>query len=126
MQKVIVLGSTGSVGKSSLEVIEQNKDKYEISCLVSNSNEKSIKAQAKKHKNAKIYVDKPSKNFLSKRLIKKDELLGLISSKKVDTVIAAISGSDGLELIHHSIISGKKVLIANKEPRVMAGEFIVR
>ena len=47
MQKVIVLGSTGSVGKSSLEVIEQNKDKYEISCLVSNSNEKSIKAQAK-------------------------------------------------------------------------------
>ena len=126
MQKVIVLGSTGSVGKSSLEVIEQNKDKYEISCLVSNSNEKSIKAQAKKHKNAKIYVDKPSKNFLSKRLIKKDELLGLISSKKVDTVIAAISGSDGLELIHHSIISGKKVLIANKEPLVMAGEFIVR
>ena len=126
MQKVIVLGSTGSVGKSSLQVIEQNKDKYEISCLVSNTNEKSIKAQAKNHRNAKIYVDKPSENFLSKRLIKKDELLRLISSKKVDTVVAAISGSDGLELIHHSIVSGKKVLIANKEPLVMAGEFVVK
>jgi len=126
MQKVIVLGSTGSVGKSSLQVIEQNKDKYEISCLVSNTNEKSIKAQAKNHRNAKIYLDKPSENFLSKRLIKKDELLRLISSKKVDTVVAAISGSDGLELIHHSIVSGKKVLIANKEPLVMAGEFVVK
>ncbi len=126
MNKIVLLGSTGSVGKSSLEVIEKNKDKYEISCLVANSNEKSIRVQAKKHKNAKIYIDKPSKKFFSKRLIKKDNLLKLISSKKIGTVIAAISGSDGLELIHHSIVSGKKVLIANKEPLVMAGEFLAR
>jgi len=126
MHKIVLLGSTGSVGNSSLEIIEKNKDKYEISCLVANSNERSIKEQAKKHKKAKIYIDKPSKIFSSNRFIKKDELLRLISSKNVDTVIAAISGSDGLELIHHSIISGKKVLIANKEPLVMAGEFIVR
>lgn len=125
MQKVVILGSTGSVGKSSLEVIEKNKEKYEIACLVALSNEELIKVQARKHKKAKIYIEKPRDKLSSKKLINKNDLLKLISGKDVDIVIAAISGSDGLELIHHSIVSGKKVLIANKEPLVMAGDFIV-
>jgi len=125
MQKVVLLGSTGSVGKSSLEVIEKNKEKFEIACLVAFSNEKLIKAQAKRHEKAKIYIEKSSDNLPTKKLIKKNDLLKLISSENVDIVIAAISGSAGLELVHHSIVSGKKVLIANKEPLVMAGEFIV-
>ena len=125
MQKVVLLGSTGSVGKSSLDVIEKNKDQYEIACLVALSNESLIKAQAKRHKKAKIYIENPRGKLSPKKFIDKNDLLKLISSKDVDIVIAAISGSDGLELIHHSIVSGKKVLIANKEPLVMAGEFIV-
>jgi len=125
MQKVVLLGSTGSVGKSSLEVIEKNKEKYEVACLVALSNIESIKAQAKRHKKAKIYVEKSGNKISSKKFINRNELLKLISSNDVDTVIAAISGSDGLELIHHAVLSGKKVLIANKEPLVMAGEFLV-
>ena len=125
MKKVVLLGSTGSVGKSSLEVIEKNKEKYEVACLVAFSNIESIKAQAKRHKKAKIYIEKSENKIASKRFINRNELLKLISSNDVDTVIAAISGSDGLELIHHSILSGKKVLIANKEPLVMAGELLV-
>ena len=125
MQKVVLLGSTGSVGKSSLEVIEKNKEKYEVACLVALSNLESIKAQAKRHKKAKIYIEKSGNKIASKKFINRNELLKLISSSDVDTVIAAISGSDGLDLIHHSILSGKKVLIANKEPLVMAGELLV-
>ena len=125
MQKVVLLGSTGSVGKSSLEVIEKNKEKYEVACLVAFSNIESIKAQAKRHKKAKIYIEKSGNKIASEKFIDRNDLLKLISSNDVDTVIAAISGSDGLELIHHSILSGKKVLIANKEPLVMAGEFLV-
>ena len=126
MQKVVLLGSTGSVGKSSLEVIEKNKDKYEIACLVAMSNQDLIKAQAKKHKKAKIYIEKQKDNLSTEKFLNRNDLLKLISGKDVDIVIAAISGSEGIELIHHSIISGKKVLIANKEPLVMAGEFIVK
>ena len=125
MQKVVLLGSTGSVGNSSLEVIEKNKEKYEVACLVALSNIESIKAQAKRHKKAKIYIEKSGNKIASKKFINRNELLKLISSNDVDTVIAAISGSDGLDLIHHSILSGKKVLIANKEPLVMAGELLV-
>lgn len=125
MQKVVILGSTGSIGKSSIEVIKKNKDKFKIACLVANSNEELILAQSKRYKNSKIYLENPKKIKSSKKLIEKDELLKLISSKDVDIVIAAISGSDGLELIHHSIKNGKKILIANKEPLVMAGEFLM-
>ncbi|GIS22204.1 MAG: hypothetical protein CM15mP123_01060 [Gammaproteobacteria bacterium] len=51
---------------------------------------------------------KKAKSKSSERTIDRKQLYDLISDSKVDTVIAAISGSDGLELTHHSIISGKK------------------
>ena len=125
MKKIVILGSTGSVGRSSLDVIKGNND-YVVKCLVASSNEKLIKKQAKSHKEAKIYLENPKTNNFSNKSISKDSLYDLISSSQTDTVIAAISGSSGLELIHHSIKSGKKILIANKEPLVMAGEFLLR
>jgi 1-deoxy-D-xylulose-5-phosphate reductoisomerase len=70
MQKVALLGSTGSVGKSSLEVIEKNKDKYEIACLVAFSNENLIKAQAKTHKKAKIFIEKPRDKLSTEEVYK--------------------------------------------------------
>jgi len=126
MDNIIILGSTGSIGKSSIEVIKKNKKEFDVSCLVASSNESLIKNQAKDFKNSKIFLENPKKNNFSKKLICKEDLLKLISSNKANIVIAAISGSEGLELIYHSIKSGKKVLIANKEPLVMAGEFLMK
>ena len=126
MDNVIILGSTGSIGKSSIEVIKKNNKEFDVSCLVASSNESLIKNQAKDFKNSKIFLENPKKNNFSKKLICKEDLLKLISSNKTNIVIAAISGSEGLELIYHSIKSGKKVLIANKEPLVMAGEFLMK
>ena len=126
MDNVIILGSTGSIGKSTIEVIKKNNKEFDVSCLVASSNESLIKNQAKDFKNSKIFLENPKKNNFSKKLICKEDLLKLISSNKANIVIAAISGSEGLELIYHSIKSGKKVLIANKEPLVMAGEFLMK
>lgn len=125
MQNIVILGSTGSIGKSSLEIIRANRDKFNISCLVASTNEKLITDQAREFKKAKIYLEKKAKSKSSERKIDRKQLYDLISDSKVDTVIAAISGSDGLELTHHSIISGKKVLLANKEPLVMGGDFLM-
>ncbi|GIR03681.1 MAG: hypothetical protein CM15mP13_2750 [Pseudomonadota bacterium] len=55
-------GSTGSVGKSSLEVIEQNK-KYVAKCLVASKNSNLINQQSKIHKQAKIYLENPKKKL---------------------------------------------------------------
>ena len=126
MDNVIILGSTGSIGRSSIEVIKKNNKEFDVNCLVASSNESLIKNQAKDFKNSKIFLENPKKNNFSKKLICKEDLLKLISSNKTNIVIAAISGSEGLELIYHSIKSGKKVLIANKEPLVMAGEFLMK
>ena len=125
MQNIVILGSTGSIGKSSLEIIRANRDKFNVSCLVASTNEKLITYQAREFKKAKIYLEKKAKSKSSERTIDRKQLYDLISDSKVDTVIAAISGSDGLELTHHSIISGKKVLLANKEPLVMGGDFLM-
>jgi len=125
MQKIIILGSTGSVGKSSIKVIDENKEIFDVLGLAAYSNEQLICEQSKKFKNAKTYLENPKNKNYSDRKLSKNELYELISSSEVDTVIAAISGSDGLELIHHSILSGKKVLIANKEPLVMAGKYLI-
>tara|TARA_B100001989_G_scaffold174811_1_gene126339 strand:+ start:3274 stop:4419 length:1146 start_codon:yes stop_codon:yes gene_type:complete len=125
MQKILILGSTGSVGVSSLKIISQNKDLFDVRGLAAFSNEKLIIKQSKKFKNAKIYLENPKNKNYSDKKISREALYELISSSEVDTVIAAISGSDGLELTYHSIISGKKVLVANKEPLVMAGEFLI-
>ena len=125
MQKIIILGSTGSVGRSSLKIISQNKKLFDVLGLVAFSNEKLIREQSNKFKNAKTYLENPKNKNYSNKKISKEALYELISSSEVDTVIAAISGSEGLELTYHSIISGKKVLVANKEPLVMAGEFLI-
>lgn len=125
MRKIIILGSTGSVGKAAFDFISKNKKDYEVVCLVASTNEKVINKQAEKYINCKTYLENPKKANYSKKSLTKDKLLELIASNKVDTVIAAISGSKGLDLIHHSISCGKRVLIANKEPLVMAGEFLI-
>ncbi len=84
MQKIIVLGSTGSVGKSSLEVIEQNKN-YVAKCLVASKNSNLINQQSKIHKKAKIYLENPKKtNLLSKPLIDKDKLYDIIFNRHVE------------------------------------------
>ena len=125
MQKIVILGSTGSVGRSSIKIINQNKELFDVLGLAAYSNEKLIGEQSNKFLNAKTYLENPKNKNYSVKKISKEALLDLISNPEVDTVIAAISGSDGLELTYHSIISGKKVLVANKEPLVMAGEFLI-
>ena len=97
MQKVVILGSTGSVGKSSLQVIEKNKERYEVVCLVAFSNENLINEQAKRHKKAKIYIEKLKDKTSTKQTINKNNLLKLISSKDVDIVICLLYTSDAAD-----------------------------
>ena len=74
MQNIVILGSTGSIGKSSLEIIRANRDKFNVSCLVASSNEKLITDQASEFKKAKIYLEKKAKSKSSKRTIDRHQL----------------------------------------------------
>ena len=123
MKKVLILGSSGSVGQSTLEVIEANNEDFSLAGLVAKSNEKLLLEQANKYKvNNICLINKKSKNDF---FISESELEDLIFSDQVDVVVAAISGIAGLKTILSSIQAGKRVLIANKEPLVAAGQILM-
>tara|TARA_A200000113_G_scaffold182804_1_gene169051 strand:+ start:75 stop:1205 length:1131 start_codon:yes stop_codon:yes gene_type:complete len=124
VKKVLILGSTGSIGKSTIEVIEANKKDFLITGLVARSNENLLLQQAKKF-NVKNICLTESKN-LEEKYISETDLEDLISSDQVDIVVAAISGVAGLKNILNAVRAGKKVLIANKEPLVAAGQILMK
>ena len=134
MSKIAVLGATGSIGTSALEVIEANKDKFSISLLAADSNSKKIFQQCLKFNPKYVYLRNNSaakelKKTLSTKnlrtvIIDESELLEIISLLEVDIVIAGIVGIAGLKLVHKAAESGKRILLANKESYVVAGELL--
>ena len=124
MKNVLILGSTGSIGKSTIEVIEANKDDFFIAGLVAKSNEKLLTEQAEKFNVKNVCLtDQTSKN---EKFISESKMEDLIVGDQVDIVVAAISGVVGLKTILKAVKAGKRVLIANKEPLVAAGEILMR
>ena len=124
MKKVLILGSTGSIGQSTLEVIKANNKDFSISGLMAKSNKKLLLEQANKFNVKKIcLINNDSKNDI---FVSESEIEDLIFSDQVDIVVAAISGIAGLKTILSSIKAGKRILIANKEPLVAAGQILMK
>jgi len=135
MENIALLGSTGSIGTSSVEVLNNNLEKFRIILLTANTNHELLLDQCKKVNPKYAYIsDKDSfikfqqglnKSSLSTELIgAEDELHSLLESNQIDSVIAGIMGVSGLSLVHKSIEFGKKLLLANKESYIVAGELL--
>ena len=137
MQSISVLGSTGSIGESTLDVIAQHQDKYSVHALTGNRRLKKLAAQCIQHR-AKFAVvnDAVSARKLSdfiadangstQVLQGEDGLCEVASSEQVDIVMAAIVGAAGLVPTLAAIGADKKVLLANKESLVMAGSIFMQ
>ena len=130
-KKICILGSTGSIGKTTLEIISKNKKDFDVVLLSGNNNVKLLITQAKKFKPKYIY----SNNFYFKeklRIFCKDNNINLIDDlillKKIkfDITVAAISGIAGLIPTINIIKFSKKVLIANKESIICGWKFILK
>ncbi len=122
-KKVAILGSTGSIGKTTFDIIKKNKKDYEICLLSTNKNIKEILKQAYLF-NVKnlIITNKDKFNYLKKsKKYKKINFynnfnnLSKIFKKKIDYTMSSISGLDGLEPTLKIIKHTKKIAIANKE-----------
>ena len=130
-KKICILGSTGSIGQATLEIISKNKKDFDVVLLSGNNNFKLLIAQAKKFKPKYIY----SNNFYFKEKIKLfcinnkiyfiDDLI-LLKKVKFDITIAAISGIAGLIPTINIIKFSKKILIANKESIICGWKFILK
>lgn len=136
MNSITILGSTGSIGESTLDVVAQHSDQYSIFALTGCRQLEKL-AQQSVQFNAKyaVVTDESSAKRLT-LLIKglkgttevifgDDALSDVASSNEVDIVMAAIVGAAGLLPTLSAVKAGKKVLLANKESLVMAGSIFM-
>ena len=132
MKKIVLLGATGSIGDSCLNVIRQNKDQFQLMAIALNGNlDKAQRIYDEFHPEyiyiAESNLDNRHSLFSSKAKILSDAdgLQGLIEDTDTDIVISAISGFAGLEASYFAINAGKTILVANKESIVAAGDILM-
>lgn len=132
-KKIVILGSTGSIGTQSIDVIASNPDKFELFGITAHSNSELLICQAKKYKPNFVIVTKDEcypivKDALSNEDIKVfagiDSVCDLVSMPSVDIVVTAMVGYAGLKPTISAVKAGKTIALANKETLVVAGELI--
>ena len=129
-KKIAIIGSTGSVGKSTLEVIKKNKKNFDVIFLSANNNYKTLIKQAKKF-NVKNVLIKNEKYYLKvKKSLKKTKVfsgeisINKIISGKLDYTMSAVVGLAGLQPTIDAIKISKTVAIANKEAIICGWDII--
>ena len=124
MKKIIILGSTGSIGKQTLEIIKNDKNKFKILLLSTDKNINLISKQIKTFKVENIVVTNKKKYKILKKRLKKIKIypdFKKIDKKlkvKADYTMSAISGIEGLRPTINIIKKTKRIAIANKESLV--------
>ena len=137
MKLVTILGSTGSIGESTLDVISRHPDAYRVFALSCNSNIEKLVKQCEEFKPDYAVVTSSesailcsgllsTKNIQTEVLVGIDGLNAVAVDDAVDIVMSAIVGAIGLEPTLCAVNSGKKVLLANKESLVMAGHLFMQ
>lgn len=132
-KRVAILGSTGSIGTQTLDVIRENQDKFEVEVITAHQNVDLLIKQALEFKpNAVVIADETKYNFLKEALSStftkvfagNDALSQVMEMDTIDIVVAAMVGYSGLKPTLKAIENGKPIALANKETLVVAGKLV--
>jgi 1-deoxy-D-xylulose-5-phosphate reductoisomerase len=137
MQKVSILGATGSVGKSTIDVLLRHPKLFSVYALTANNNIELLLKQAQLCSPEYVVIAdpnqfKPAKKLFSEHHLACEVLAGssaleqVACAPEVDVVMAAIVGAAGLLPTLAAVKAGKKVLLANKESLVMSGDLFIK
>ena len=132
-QGITVLGSTGSIGENTLDVLARHPDTYHVVALSAHANANRLAEQCHQHQARYAVISDQTKtgelqsaldqlNCKSEVLAGKDALSTAVRMDETSVVMAAIVGAAGLEPTLHAVQAGKRLLLANKESMVIAGE----
>ncbi len=130
MKKIIILGSTGSIGKQTLEIIKKDKNKFKILLLSTDKNINLISKQIKTFKVKHIVVTNKKKYEILKKRFRKIKIFSDFNKidkelkVKADYTMSAISGIEGLRPTINIIKKTKRIAIANKESIICGWELI--
>jgi 1-deoxy-D-xylulose-5-phosphate reductoisomerase len=131
---VVVLGSTGSIGTNTLEVIDRLSDRLELLGLSAHSSGDALFEQAARFRprwvtltdpNAFRRADKSRLSHETELLQGEDGIAAMVTHPDVDVVVTAIVGAAGLTGTWRALEAGKRVAVANKETLVMAGSLVM-
>ncbi len=132
-QRIAVLGSTGSIGTQTLDVISRFPGTFVVEVLTAGNNVKLLAQQARHFLPKTVVIGNRShyqklkddlRDISVKVLAGEDEIENVVSSPMIDTVVTAMVGYSGLRPTIAAIKAGKKIALANKETLVVAGEII--
>ncbi len=134
MKKVVVLGSTGSIGTSTLKVAEDLPDQIQLLGLAAGNNAELLLEQTRRHSPEAISISDPAKAAELRDLLGTQVqvhsgeagLMELATLPGADIVLIAIVGTAGLKPALAAIRAGKDIAVASKEILVMAGEIVMR
>ena len=133
MKRLSVLGSTGSIGRSTLSLVDLYPDRLEIVALAAKKQADLLFEQARKYQPCLVVIeDEQAARSLREQLPGTrvvsgvDGVIEAARESEADMVVAAITGAAGLLPTYHAILEGKDIALANKESLVMAGELIMR
>jgi len=136
-QKITILGSTGSIGKNTLDVVARHPDRYEVFALSAATQVDLMLEQCAQFKprfavmasapHAQLLAEKIKQNGLQTSVLQAQGALEIIAShEEVDAVMAAIVGAAGLSPCLAAARAGKRLLLANKEALVVGGNVFMR
>ncbi|MCF0177542.1 MAG: 1-deoxy-D-xylulose-5-phosphate reductoisomerase [Bacteroidales bacterium] len=132
-RRIAILGSTGSIGTQTLDVIDQHRELFQVELLTANKNAALLIEQAEKFRpNSVVICDESLYDMVQSALdpidIKVftgiDSICRLVEGDNIDLVVTAMVGFSGVAPTISAIKSGKTIALANKETLVAAGEYI--
>jgi 1-deoxy-D-xylulose-5-phosphate reductoisomerase len=134
MKNIVVLGSTGSIGCNTLDLVSRFSDRFRVVGLVAGNNVSLLEKQARVYRpnvisltdeKAALLLEKRLKKFGVRVLFGPKGAVEVARASEADGVVCGIVGAAGLAPTLAAIQAGKTLALANKEPMVMAGEIMV-
>jgi len=133
MKTIVILGSTGSIGTNTLDIVDRFPEEFSVAGLTAGSNDEKLEEQIRRYKPRVVALsDAAAAARLRQRcqglsveiLAGEEGLIQVASAPDAELVISAIVGGAGLVPTLAAIRSGKQIALANKEPMVMAGKLM--
>ena len=130
---IAILGSTGSIGTQTLQVVEEHPDKFEVYAITANTRVDELIQQARKFLPEAVVIADESKYPILKEALADlpikvyggyESICQIVEAKPIDIVVTAMVGFSGLRPTINAIKAGKAIALANKETMVVAGELI--